>query len=107
MIKHYMMLILGFTIISCKQKRYAYVYDITNQLPIEGVLIKDMNNNKTSQTNKKGYFEIIYNQDAPKELLFIKEGYKIDTIPAYGCSKAGETSNTCFKGERIYLFKSN
>lgn len=97
--------IITFIFLGCKEKRYGYLYDMASGLPIENVKVIDVKNSITIETDKNGYFEITYVNVYPDELIFEKKNYEIDTIPAHGCSNAGETSNSCFTGQRIYLKK--
>jgi hypothetical protein len=90
--------------ISCKNdSKYGYTYDIRTNIPIENVKVLDIDNNITNYTNKDGYFKLTYTKNYPSKLIFIAKGYKIDTLPSYGCNNSGETSNNCFRGQRIYL----
>lgn len=82
------------------------VYDMNTNVPLEDVKVFDNENNKTTYTDKIGYFKLSYKKKIPSKFIFFCEGYKIDTIPIYGCSHYGETSNECFKGQRIYLNKN-
>ncbi|WP_433812089.1 hypothetical protein [Flavobacterium johnsoniae] len=91
--------------VSCNNElKYGYVYDIKMNVPIENVKVFDADNNITSYTNKDGYFELSYTQNYPSKLIFSAKNYKIDTLPSFGCSNSGETSNKCFRGQRIYLY---
>ncbi|WP_194139969.1 hypothetical protein [Flavobacterium hungaricum] len=89
---------------SCsEQSYYGYVYDLNKNIPLQNVKVCDYENNKITYTDETGYFKLLYKKKTPSKLLFVCERYTIDTIPAYGCSHYGETSNECFKGQRIYL----
>ncbi|KRD61202.1 hypothetical protein ASE40_06535 [Flavobacterium sp. Root935] len=103
--KNYLIIfIMNIFFISCNyESKYGFVYNTTKNVPIENVKVYDVDNNITTYTDKDGYFKLPYTKNYPSKLVFIAKGYKIDTLPSYGCSNSGETSNKCFKGQRIYL----
>lgn len=103
--KKIFLVLLSIVVLGCKEKGFGYLYDLDSGLPIENVMIIDVKNSINVKTDKSGYFEIIYEKVYPDELIFEKLNYETETIPAHGCSNAGETSNSCFRGQRIYLKK--
>lgn len=93
-------ILLGFILlIICNcSKNYGYIYDIEQNKPIEGVIVKDISdqNNKTI-TNTEGKFSFSECND----LILVKKGYKTDTLQKYGCKPKGK----CFDGHIFYMKK--
>lgn len=58
--------------------------------PIEGVVVGEDNIKKHTRTNKNGYFKLNRSPDWLGDLVFIKNGYRNDTIPSVW-HQSGET----------------
>ncbi|MDA3613402.1 carboxypeptidase-like regulatory domain-containing protein [Polluticaenibacter yanchengensis] len=78
---------------SCKTANNFYQGKVTDQnnQPLEDVIVieEDRAENQT-KTDKTGYFKLNRNPDWIGRLVFIKEGYTTDTIPAVS-RQAGES----------------
>ena len=75
--------ILILTLYSCNSVNNFYqgrVIDEKNN-PIEGVIVAEDHIEKHTKTDKDGYFKLDRSPDWLGRLIFIKEGYKTDTIP--------------------------
>jgi hypothetical protein len=72
-------------LMSCSklQKCYSgYVYDEESREPINRVFIKERFSKdfKSTYSNEKGYFKIDNDSESIGDLIFIRDGYKTDTI---------------------------
>ncbi len=67
---------------SCKSKSNFYQgFAFYNNKPVSNVVIKEENATaKSVKTDNKGYFKLIKDPCCISKLIFIKEGFKTDTI---------------------------
>ncbi len=74
-----------FELLACGSMKNTFYQGMVldeNNNPIENVTVfEEYNIEKTTKTNDKGYFKLYRNSDRLGKLVFIKDGYKIDTIP--------------------------
>ncbi|TWH98761.1 carboxypeptidase-like protein [Flavobacterium tiangeerense] len=82
---------------SCNQTNNFYQGQVTdeNNKPLEGVIVAEDRIDKHTKTDKDGYFKLDRSQDWLGDLIFVKEGYKTDTIPSVS-NQAGETTEYQF-----------
>ncbi len=92
--KNILYTLLLFLLFSCKTKVNDYYQGIVldqSDKPLEGVIVTEEDRNeKQTTTDKNGYFKLDRSPDWLGRLIFIKEGYKADTIPSVW-HQAGET----------------
>lgn len=100
-------LVLILLIFACKSSRsfyHGYVYNSNG--PLNNVQVKeDMGNSNSTFTDSTGYFKLNKNTYLLNNLVFIKEGFKIDTIKTVW-SQHGERLEYMFlnkKEDTIYL----
>lgn len=77
---------------SCRTANNFYQGRITNEenQPLEGVIVAEEHRHKQTKTDKTGYFKLDRSPDWLGNLIFIKDGYRQDTIPTVW-HQAGET----------------
>ena len=74
----------------------GFIYDEKRNLPLEGVLVIDIDNiSNNTLTKDNGKFSF-YNSG---NLIISKEGYVTDTLRKYGCKPKGK----CFDGHIFYM----
>lgn len=85
-------IISAFTFCSCNGPNEFYQGKVVDEHdnPIEGVIVAEDNIEKQTRTNKDGYFKLRRSPEWLGDLIFIKEGYKTDTVPSVW-HHAGET----------------
>ena len=100
----YLMLIVLVSACGYSQMYYqGYVYNARG--PLNNVKVKEADNSNSTVTDSMGYFKLNKNPDVIKSLIFIKKGYKVDTIKTVW-SQHGERLNYIFlnkKMDTIYL----
>ena len=82
---------------SCKTANNFYQGRVTNEenQPLEGVIVAEDHHDKQTKTDKTGYFKLDRSPDWLGNLIFIKQGYRQDTIPTVW-HQAGETTRYNF-----------
>ena len=83
---HFQYLALVFVLVACGHKPTKYYQGMVvdeNDGPIENVWVFEEHDSKNrTKTDKKGYFRLKRNSELLTHLVFEKEGFKTDTIPA-------------------------
>ena len=90
-------LLLALTLFSCNPINNFYqgrVTDVHNN-PLENVIVAEDRIERQTRTDKNGYFKLDRNSNYLGYLIFIKDGYKTDTIPTVW-HQAGETTKYNF-----------
>ncbi|MCD8418796.1 hypothetical protein J2Q11_13770 [Tenacibaculum finnmarkense genomovar finnmarkense] len=86
----------------CKTKPLLYqgyvYYD--NQPLVNVVVKKEHKNQDLTKTDSTGYFKIKKTPNSLTSLIFIKEGFKIDTVPSVW-SQHGEKINYTFLNKKF------
>lgn len=111
--KKYVLLPVLITLINCNkmQKCYSgYVYDEVSRKPINHVFIKEnfSKDFKSTYSNEKGYFKIDNNAESVGDLIFIRNGYKTDTIVTIW-SQRGENLKYKFirkESDTLYMIRT-
>lgn len=89
-------LVFFISLLSIGCKNYAYVFDENEAIPLEGVLVIDLNDNSNkTYTDKNGKFSF----RECGSVLIIKKGFQTDTLNDYGC----KPDPYCFNGKIFYM----
>ena len=71
-------------LVSCGPQGYyhGYVFDAETRKPISKVLVKEnsLSGARSSYTNKNGYFKVVNQENTSSDLIFITNGYQVDTV---------------------------
>ena len=95
----YSFYMLIFVLFACGQKTNDFYQGVVldeNNLPLENVRVfEEFDIENIASTNKRGHFKLNRSNDILARLVFVKEGYKTDTIPVVW-SQHGERLNYQF-----------
>ncbi|MFH6602334.1 carboxypeptidase-like regulatory domain-containing protein [Maribacter algicola] len=81
----YSFYVLIFVLLSCGQKTNDFYQGVVldeNNIPLENVTVfEEYVEENSTKTDNKGYFKLNRTPNWILSLVFVKEGYKTDTIP--------------------------
>ena len=96
---NHIVLVLVFTLLACCNETNDFYQGVVldeNSLPLENVRVfEEFDIESMTKTNKCGHFKLERPNDRLLRLVFVKEGYKTDTIPVVW-SQHGESLNYRF-----------
>ena len=99
----YSFYVLIFVLLSCGQKTNDFYQGVVldeNNIPLENVTVfEEYVEENSTKTDNKGYFKLNRTPSRLERLVFEKEGYKTDTIPAVWSQHGEQVSYQFIKND--------